>query len=91
MGKAFGLVLMLIALWVGLEIYLKGTQGALGGIFAPVESVRGDDGPGAIGLAPAAQSADIPVERARRVPITERVREAVTEDIERGFERNRGH
>ncbi len=91
MGKAFGLVLMLIALWVGLQIYLKGAEDALGGIFAPVESVRGDDSPGAIGLTPAAQSADVPVARPRRVPITERVREAVTEDIERGFERNRGH
>lgn len=90
MGKMFGLVLIVIALWVGLQIYNEGTENVFGGIFAPVESVRGD-GTGAIGLTPAAQSADVPVERTRRVPITERVREAVTEDIQRGFDRNRGH
>lgn len=89
MGKALGLVLMLVALWVGMQIYLEGTENAMGGIFAPLESVRADDGSAAIGLTPAAQAADVPSERTRRVPITERVRERVTEDIKRGFERNR--
>lgn len=34
MGKAFGLVLMVAALWVGLEIYTEGMQSAFGGVFA---------------------------------------------------------
>jgi len=34
MGKAFGLVLIVVGLWVGLEIYTKGTQGAFGGVLA---------------------------------------------------------
>jgi hypothetical protein len=34
MGKAFGLVLIVVGLWVGLEVYTKGTQGAFGGLLA---------------------------------------------------------
>jgi hypothetical protein len=34
MGKAFGLVLIVVGLWVGLEVYTKGTHGAFGGLLA---------------------------------------------------------
>ena len=33
MGKAFGIVLIVVGLWVGLEIYTEGTQRAFGGLF----------------------------------------------------------
>jgi hypothetical protein len=34
MGKAFGLVLIVVGLWVGLEIYTEGMHGAFGGVLA---------------------------------------------------------
>ncbi len=34
MGKVFGIALIVIGIWVGLEVYTKGVGGAFGGIFA---------------------------------------------------------
>ena len=34
MGRIFGILLMGLGIWVGLEIYLEGTQNAFGGAFA---------------------------------------------------------
>ncbi len=34
MGKIFGILLMVVGLWVGMEIYQKGAQQALGGHLA---------------------------------------------------------
>ena len=33
-GKLLGIVLLVAAVWVGIEIYTNGTDGAFGGIFA---------------------------------------------------------
>ena len=42
MAKIFGVLLIVLGVWVGMEIYTKGTDGAFGGIFAgwsqPIES-----------------------------------------------------
>jgi hypothetical protein len=41
MAKAFGILLIVLGVWLGLEIFTKGTDGAFGGIFASgIESVR---------------------------------------------------
>lgn len=90
MGKIFIILLILGAIWVGMEMYNEGTDKAFGGIFAPIESARSDDGGlPAAGLTPAAQEADVPSERRRsgRVPITEAVRQRVTRDLEDGAKR----
>lgn len=34
MGKAFGILLIVVMIWIGLEVYLKGPDGALGGAFS---------------------------------------------------------
>ena len=34
MGRIFGILLIGLGIWVGLEIYLEGTQNAFGGAFA---------------------------------------------------------
>jgi hypothetical protein len=34
MGKAFGIVLIAVMVWIGLELYLKGPDGAFGGAFS---------------------------------------------------------
>ncbi len=89
MGKIFIILLILGAVWVGMEMYNEGTDKAFGGIFAPLESARSDDGGlPATGLTPAAQEADVPSQRrSQRVPITEAVRQRVTRDLEEGAKR----
>jgi len=46
MQKVLGYALIVLAIWAILEIQTQGTQGAFGGalagVFAPVESVRGE-------------------------------------------------
>jgi hypothetical protein len=34
MGRLIGMLLVVIGIWVGVEVYTKGTQNALGGLFA---------------------------------------------------------
>ncbi len=34
MGKAFGILLIAVMIWIGLELYLKGPDGAFGGAFS---------------------------------------------------------
>ena len=34
MGKAFGILLIAVMIWIGLELYLKGPGGAFGGAFS---------------------------------------------------------
>lgn len=41
MAKAFGILLIVLGVWLGLEIFTKGTDEAFGGIFATgIESAR---------------------------------------------------
>ena len=90
MNKLFVILLIAGAVWVGMEIYNEGTEGAFGGIFAPIESVRGnEDGSTAADLTPAAQEADVPAQRrTRSAPITSAVRDKVTRDIQHGARRS---
>lgn len=87
MGKALGLVLMLIALYIGMTIYTQGIDQAFGGALAPVQSVRDRETPLATHLTPAAQLAEPPAERERRVWITDAVREQVSADLKAGARR----
>jgi hypothetical protein len=92
MGKLFAILLIVGAIWVGMEIYNEGTDKAFGGIFAPLESVRGnEDGSTAADLTPAAQEADVPsgarTSRRGSVPITEHVRTRVSRDVQQGAAR----
>jgi hypothetical protein len=89
MGKAFGLILMLIALYVGMAIYGEGIENAFGGAFAPLQPASQRDEPLATHLTPGAQMADAPSEprRRRRVPLTQAVRERVKADLDSGAKR----
>jgi len=89
MGKLFGLILMLAALYVGMSLYTQGLESAFGGAFAPIEPVDRREAPLATGLTPAAGMADAPSERRRSgKPITEAVRERVTADLALGARRH---
>lgn len=87
MGKAFGLVLMLISLYIGMTIYSKGIEHTLGGAFAPIQPLSQRDEPLATGLTPAAGLADEPSSPDRPVKITDAVRDRVSADLAAGAQR----
>ena len=89
MAKGFGLIMMLIALYIGMTIYSEGIEQAYGGIFAPIASSDGGS-PMATHLTPAAGMADVPMEPRPRKRITEAVRDRVTSDLQEGA-RRRGY
>ena len=87
MGKAFGLIMMLGAMYLGMQIYTEGIDNVWDGAFAPIQSSDRDSSR-AIHLSPAAQLADEPSSASRpRERITERVRQRVTADLEAGASR----
>ena len=89
MAKAFGLIMILIAIYIGMTIYTEGIENAYGGIFAPIASSDGGS-PMATHLTPAAGMADAPMEPRPRKRVTEAVRDRVTADLEEGM-RRRGY
>ena len=89
MSKAFGLILMIIALYIGMTVYTKGMDRAYSDVFAPIASTEGER-PLATHLTPAAGTANAPTERRRRVRVTDAVRERVSEDLDAGA-RRRGY
>jgi hypothetical protein len=89
MAKAFGLIMMLIALYIGMTIYTEGIENAYGGIFAPIASSEGGT-PMPTHLTPAAGMADAPMEPRPRQRVTEAVRDRVTADLREGA-RRRGY
>ena len=42
MGKLFGLILIVVGVWVGMEIYTQGVNRAFGGLFAGVAEEAAD-------------------------------------------------
>jgi hypothetical protein len=49
MGKIFGILFIVVAIWVALEVFTEGVDGAFGGVFAggspPAASAPGDVAP----------------------------------------------
>ncbi len=88
MTRAFGLIAILIALYIGMSIYTDGIDRTLGGIFATVEPVDGGEDPFATQLTPAAGRADAPSAPSQpRGRVTERVRDRVTADLQQAAQR----
>lgn len=42
MAKIFGILLIVLGVWLGMEIFTKGTDGAFGGIFASAGSTAAE-------------------------------------------------
>jgi len=87
MGKAFGLVMLLVSLYIGMTIYTQGLEHALGGAFAPIRPIGQRETPSATALTPAAGLADEPTSPDRPVKITDAVRDQVTRDLAAGARR----
>ena len=90
MGRIFGLVAMLVALYLAMTLYTKGVENTFGGAFAPIEPANNREAPMATHLTPGAQLATSPTDRNRRVWITDVVRERVSSDLDAGA-RRRGY
>ena len=86
MSKVFGLILMLVALYIGMTLQTEGMQQAFGGVFAPIEPI-GSKAPTASALSDAAQSSDAPSGPRTRLKITDAVRNRVSADLQQGAER----
>lgn len=92
MGKAFGWILVLAALYAGVTLYTEGVDSAFGGLFAPLQPVSQRETPLATGLTGVAQEAAEPVSPAppRRSSPTRAVRDRVTSHLQEGA-RRRGY
>ncbi len=91
MGKAFGLILMVISLYVGITLYTEGMDQAFGGIFASLEPANEREARMGTEIT-RFSDADAPSagHRPRRGSITNRVRNRVTADLQEGA-RRRGY
>lgn len=91
MGKAFGWILMVIAMYVGITLYTEGMDQAFGGIFASLEPASEREDRMGTEVTPFFD-ADAPSagRNPRRGSVTNRVRNRVTADLEKGA-RRRGY
>ncbi len=88
MTRAFGLIAIIIAMYLGMSIYTDGIDRTLDGIFASIEPVDDGRDPLATHLTPAAGLADAPSAPSRpRQRVTERVRDRVTADLQQAAQR----
>ena len=62
MGKIFGILLVVVGIWLGLEVYVNGMQGALGGALAGLDGSAAEQAVASPGSVP--QRAGEAVERA---------------------------
>ena len=88
MSKAFGLVLMLVALYVGMTLHAEGMEKAFGGILAPIEPMERNSS-AATSLTAGAQSAESTNSGAARPRgrVTDVVRDRVSGHMQNGAER----
>lgn len=86
-GRVFGLILMVLAIWVGLEVYQKGVDHACGGVFAwfgkPISS---NDFGGRHGVQPSSEPGG--GNGAMRGSVAQQVGAKVREDLDRGARRD---
>ena len=84
MGRIFGLVTILIAMYVGMQVYTKGIDSVLSSTLDPIES--SDRSSSSFGGNLTGGEVTMPTER-KRGPITQQVRDRVTADLQRGTKR----
>ena len=85
MGRLFGLVSILVAMYIGMQMYTKGIDSMLGSALDPIESSERDSS--AFGGQLTGGDVTMPTER-KRGPVTQQVRERVTADLRKGASRS---
>ena len=83
--RAFGLVMLLVSLYIGMTLYTKGIEQAFGGAFAPIRPISQREEPLATGLTPGI--ADAPSSGDRPMKLTDAVRNQVSADLAAGADR----
>ncbi len=58
MGKMFGILAIVLGVWIGLEVYTKGTNEAFGGLFAGLMEPVSDYEPSPDGRSPVQRIGD---------------------------------
>ncbi|MEE9281729.1 MAG: hypothetical protein V3V67_16275 [Myxococcota bacterium] len=58
MGRLFGILAIVLGVWIGLEVYTKGTDQAFGGIFAGLMDPVSDSEPSPDGRSPVQRIGD---------------------------------
>ena len=58
MGRLFGILAIVLGIWIGLEVYTKGTDQAFGGIFAGLMDPVSDYEPSPDGRSPVQRVGD---------------------------------
>ncbi len=58
MGKMFGILAIMLGVWIGLEVYTKGTNEAFGGLFAGLMEPVSDYEPSPDGRSPVQRIGD---------------------------------
>lgn len=88
MAKLFGFIMLLIALYIGMTIYTEGIESVYHRVVSSTTPANDRDTPMSTHPTAGDQGADTPnTTHSRRGPLTERVRERVTADIEEGARR----
>jgi hypothetical protein len=59
MGKVFGILLVVVGIWLGLEVYQKGTQEAFGGALASLGGYAEEQAAGTPRTVPQRAGADV--------------------------------
>ena len=58
MGKMFGILAIVVGIWIGIEVYTKGMDAAFGGVFAGLTDPVSDYEPSPDGRSPAQRIGD---------------------------------
>lgn len=84
MSRLFGLVLILVAMYIGMQIYTDSSEGMLSGALGQIESSERDSSP--FGGRLTGSDVATPTEQ-KRGSIIQRIRDEVTADLQNGAER----
>jgi len=84
MGRLFGLVTLLVAMYIGMQIYTRGIDSVLGSSLDPIQSSERDSS--SLGGHLTGGDVTMPTER-KRGPITQQVGDRVQADLQHGAAR----
>lgn len=88
MAKIFGILLIVLGVWLGIEIYTQGMDHAFGGVLAGFAQPIHSNGKTSYDQNPSGAPTGSPAAGAERGSLAQRVGTKVQADIDRGAERD---